>query len=101
VGNVKVSPNRASAVVEKAVRRGDVSATAAGLRSSVDLAEAIRFVRLELQRARRARSRRRYGFWAAVGGQIDAGKLDSAAAGLNMTRIRDIKNCVGAVAADR
>ena len=101
MGNGKVSPNRVSAAIEKAVRRGDVAATAAGLRSSLDLAEAMRFVRLELQRARRARSRKRYGFWAAVAEQIGAGKQDFGAAGLKMTGIRDIKNCVGAVAADR
>jgi len=49
-----------------------MAAAAAALLGEYDIATADRIVRLEQQRARRARSRRRYEFWTAVAARLDA-----------------------------
>ena len=61
---------------ERASSRLDVAATVAALRADDDQANAFRIATLEQQRARRARSRKRFGFWAAVATQLAAGLSD-------------------------
>lgn len=53
-----------------------VSRFAAALLCEQGLVKALRRARSELRRARRARSRKLYGFWAAVEAELDAARLD-------------------------
>jgi hypothetical protein len=67
---------RSRTPVEKASSRLDVEATVAALCADDDQANAFRIVTLEQKRAKRARSRKRYGFWAAVATQLAVGLSD-------------------------
>lgn len=63
--------------VESMSRRMSVSAVIAFLRDRHGEAAACKMVRLELAKARRARSRKRFDFWTAVATQMQQVRLDS------------------------
>lgn len=50
---------------------------AAALLGEQGLFKALKLVRSELRHARRARSRKLYGFWAAVEAELEAARLDA------------------------
>ncbi len=63
--------------VESMPRRMSVSAVIAFLRDRHGEAAACKMARLELAKARRARSRKRFDFWTAVATQMQQVRLDS------------------------
>ena len=62
--------------VESMSRRMSVSAAIALLRARHGEATACKMARLEQLKARRARSRKRFDFWAAVAMQMEQGRLN-------------------------
>ena len=62
--------------VESMSRRMSVSAAIALLRARHGEATACKMARLEQLKARRARSRKRFDFWAAVATQMEQGRLN-------------------------